>query len=100
MSSGRNLRQSRDLHGYVTIIPSDKKTVIIVLTVKSYGGDDDDDELASNPGFPFSNSATNSVKSRKAPERRGLGCDNVNTEVERSWVRGKNSPFSSRSMAG
>jgi hypothetical protein len=30
---------------------------------------------------------------------REFGCNRVDAEVERRWVRGKNSPFSSRSVA-
>ncbi len=52
-----------------------------------------------NPGFPFSKLITNLVKSCKAPDRRGFGCDRGGAEVARRWVRRKNSPFSSRSTA-
>ena len=51
------------------------------------------------PGFPFSKLITNLVKSCKAPDRRGFGCDRGGAEVARRWVRRKNSPFSSRSTA-
>ncbi len=51
------------------------------------------------PGFPFSKLITNLVKSCKAPDRRGFGCDRSGAEVARRWVRRKNSPFSSRSTA-
>lgn len=54
----------------------------------------------SNPGFPFSKWTTNLIKCEKCPDRPGFGWGWGGAEVERQWVRRKNSPFSSRSMPG
>ena|SRR5208282_3401147 len=52
------------------------------------------------PGFPFSKWTTNLIRCTKSPDRQGFGCGRGCAEVGWRWVRGKNSPLSSRSMAG
>ena len=49
------------------------------------------------PGFPFSQRTSNLLECHKSPGGRRFGCGRGDAEVARRWVRGKNSPFSSRS---
>ena len=63
-------------------------------------GDEHFNMDSTEPGFPFSKSTSNLIKSRKAPDRHGFGCDHVGAEVARRWVRGRDSLFDFRSMAG
>jgi hypothetical protein len=54
----------------------------------------------AKPGFPLSKWTTNLIRCAKGPDRQGFGRGWGGAEVARRWVRGKNSPLSSRSMAG
>jgi hypothetical protein len=57
------------------------------------------DRCSTYPGFPLSKWANDVLETCKAIDRRGFGRDQGGAEVERRWVRRKNSPFSSRSIA-
>src|SRR5262249_32733057 len=57
------------------------------------------DGTVSDPAFPLSQSTTNLINCCKALDRRGAGRCPGGAEVARRWVRRKNSPFSSLSIA-